>query len=131
MPAAPVGVGLKAKMISYPGTHIEERVFWDQRFQALVFDFRGKSAFTRFDCCEFVKCTLLMDEKTEQLAFTECVFKDCNIDGIQRNDEQALFARDNFFDRPLELRRLEFENRLAKALSARAETRKGGGGFSY
>jgi hypothetical protein len=46
----------------------EERVIWRERFQAEYFDFRGKSLFTRFDCCEFVKCTLLIDHGTEQLA---------------------------------------------------------------
>ena len=59
---------------------MEERVTWRERFQAKCFDFRGKSLFRRFDCCEFVKCTLLIDHGTEQLAFTECVFKDCNIE---------------------------------------------------
>src|SRR5260370_42328977 len=54
----------------------EERVIWRKRFQAQHFDFRGKSIFTRFDDCEFVKCTLLVDHETEQLAFTACVFKD-------------------------------------------------------
>ena len=47
----------------------EERVIWRERFQAEVFDFRGKSIFTRFDGCMFVKCTLLIDQDTEQLTF--------------------------------------------------------------
>jgi hypothetical protein len=47
----------------------EQRVIWRKRFQAQYFDFRGKSLFTRFDVCEFVKCTLLLDLGTEQLAF--------------------------------------------------------------
>ena len=38
----------------------EERVRWRERFQAQHFDFRGKIIFTRFDSCEFVKCTLLI-----------------------------------------------------------------------
>jgi hypothetical protein len=105
---------------------IEERVFWSQRFQGEVLDFRGKSAFTRFDCCEFVKCTFLIDDKTEQLAFTECAFKDCNIDRLHTSEERGLFARNNLFDRPLEERRLDFEYRLAKALSSRAEIRMKG-----
>jgi hypothetical protein len=29
--------------------------------QGVHFDFRGKSIFTRYDRCEFVKCTLLID----------------------------------------------------------------------
>ena len=61
----------------------EERVKWRERFQAEGFDFRGTIVFTRFDVCEFVKCTLLIDHETEQLAFTECVFKDCNIDKLE------------------------------------------------
>jgi hypothetical protein len=97
----------------------EERVIWRRRFQAQHFDFRGKSIFTRYDGCEFVKCTLLIDPGTEQLAFTECVFKDCNIDKLEQDEERGLYARDNFFDRPLAERRAEFENRLAQALAAR------------
>ena len=97
----------------------EERVIWRKRFQAEHFDFRGKSTFTRFDDCEFVKCTLLIDHQTEQLAFTACVFKDCNIDALEQDEERGLYARDNFFDRPLEERRAEFENKLAQSLAAR------------
>ena len=97
----------------------EERVIYRERFQARHFDFRGESIFTRFDGCEFVKCTLLIDHGTEQLAFTECVFKDCNIDKLEQDEERGLYVRDNFFDRPLEERRAEFENRLAQALAAR------------
>jgi hypothetical protein len=97
----------------------EERVIYRERFQAAYFDFRGKSIFTRYDRCEFVKCTLLVDHNTEQLAFTACVFKDCNIDRLEPDEARGLYVRDNFFDRPLEERRAEFENRLAQALAAR------------
>ncbi|MFB9262284.1 hypothetical protein ACFFWD_03730 [Bradyrhizobium erythrophlei] len=97
----------------------EERVIWRKRFQGQHFDFRGKSIFTRFDDCEFVKCTLLIDYQTEQLAFTACVFKDCNIDKLEQDEQRGLYVRDNFFDRPLEERRAEFEKRLAEALAAR------------
>ena len=97
----------------------EERVIWRERFQAKYFDFRGKSIFTRFDGCTFVKCTLLVDQDTEQLTFTECVFKDCNIDRLEQVEERGLHVRDNFFDRPIDERRVEFENRLAQALAAR------------
>jgi hypothetical protein len=97
----------------------EERVIWRERFQAQYFDFRGKSIFTRYDGCEFVKCTLLIDHDTEQLAFTECVFKDCNIDKLEQDEGRGLYVRDNFFDRPLEERRSEFEKRRAQALAAR------------
>jgi len=97
----------------------EERVIWRERYQAQHFDFRGKLVFARFDCCEFVKCTLLIDRGTGQLAFTECVFKDCNVDKLEADQERGLYTRDNFFDRPLAERRAEFENRLAQFLAAR------------
>ena len=96
----------------------EERVIWRERFQGQRFDFRGKSVFARFDGCEFVKCTLLIDHETEQLAFTQCVFKDCNIDRLEEDEARGFYARDNFFDRPLEQRRAEFESKLAQAIAA-------------
>ena len=102
-----------------PDGPLEERVIWRQRYQAQQFDFRGKIVFARFDSCEFVKCTLLVDPGTGQLAFTECVFKDCNIDKLEADQERGLYTRDNFFDRPLAERRAEFENRLAQSLAAR------------
>src|SRR5258705_8593868 len=97
----------------------EERVIYRKRFQAYQFDFRGKITFCRFDRCEFVKCTLLIDHGTEQLAFTKCVFKDCNIDKLEPDEKRGLYVRDNFFDRPLEERRAELEHRLAQALATR------------
>ena len=98
---------------------IEERVVWSKRFQGALFDFRGLIALTRFDCCEFVRCTILIDAATEHLALTGCTFCECNIDQLQSDGSRAVFVRDNVFERPLEDRRLEFEARLAKALSAR------------
>jgi hypothetical protein len=50
--------------------------------------------------CEFVKCTLLIDHGTEQLAFTECVFKDCNIDELQRDEDRGLYRKGQFFRSP-------------------------------
>jgi len=97
----------------------EERVVWRERYQSQHFDFRGKIIFARFDCCEFVKCTLLIDGDTRQLAFTKCVFKDCNIDRLEPDQERGLYMRDNFIDRPLLERRAEFEARLAEALTRR------------
>ena len=102
----------------------DERVRYGERFQAVHFDFRGKSIFTRFDRCEFVKCTLLIDHATEQLAFTTCVFKDCNIDKLQPDEERGFYVVDSFFDRPLNVRRAEFEIRLAQALAARKAKEK-------
>jgi hypothetical protein len=99
----------------------EERVIWGKRFHADYFDFRGKSLFTRFDECEFVKCELLFDLETEHLAFTGCVFKDCNIDQLEQDEERGLYGKDNFFDRPLTERRADFEKRLEQALANRAK----------
>ena len=102
----------------------EERVVWNERFQSRHFDFRGKIIFARFDSCEFVKCTLLIDHGTEQLAFTECVFKDCNIDTLEPDDERGLYMKNNIFDRPLAERRAEFEAKLAQTLVDRKAKRK-------
>ena len=102
----------------------EERVIYRERFQAQHFDFRGKSIFTRFDDCEFAKCTLLIDHGTEQLAFTGCVFKDCNIDKLEPDEKRGLYVRDNFSDRPLDERRAEFEKMLTEALAARKAKEK-------
>jgi hypothetical protein len=61
---------------------------------------------------------LLIDHGTGELAFTSCVFKDCNIDKLESDGARGLYVMDNFFDRPLEERRAEFERRLAQALAA-------------
>jgi hypothetical protein len=98
---------------------LEERVFWQETFFSETFDFRGRTQFSRFDNCTFVKCTLLIDHATEHLAFTGCTFKDCNIDQIEPDEARAIEARDNFFDRPLEMRRTDFEKRLAEVLAER------------
>jgi hypothetical protein len=80
-----------------PADPSEERVIYSERFQGVHFDFRGKSIFTRYDRSEYVKCTLLIDHSTEQLAFTACVFKECNIDKLERqsnwtaDEDQRLF----------------------------------------
>ena len=102
----------------------DERVIWNEGFQRKQFDFRGKIVFTRFDGCEFVKCAMLIDHETEQLAFTFCLFKDCNIDKLEPNKERGLYVKDNFFDRPLEERRAEFETKLAQTLADRKATGK-------
>jgi hypothetical protein len=47
------------------------------------------------------------------------VFKDCDIDELEEDKQRGLYMRDNFFDRPLEERRAEFDNKLAQALAAR------------
>jgi hypothetical protein len=95
----------------------DERVIYRECFQGVYFDFRGKSVFIRYYRCELVKCTLLIDHATEQLAFTACVFKDCDIDKLQPDDARGLYMMDNFFDRPLHEWRAEFEVGLAQALA--------------
>jgi hypothetical protein len=98
----------------------EERVFWQETFFSETLDFRGRTQFSRFDRCTFVKCTLLIDQATEHLAFTGCTFKDCNVDRIEADEARAIEARDNFFDMPIEVRRMDFEKRLAEMLAWRA-----------
>jgi hypothetical protein len=55
-----------------------------------------------------------------QLAFTACIFRDCNIDKLEP-DEALGFC---VFDRPLEQRRTDFEIRLAQALAGRKAKEK-------
>lgn len=102
-----------------PGGPVEERVVWNERFQGEHFDFRGKISFARFDSCEFIKCTLLIDHETAQLAFTSCIFKDCNIDKLEPDEERGLYVKDNVFERPLEESRADLEAKLAQTLADR------------
>ena len=51
--------------------YVEERIIFAERFQARTLDFCGQLAFARYDECEFVKCTILLDSETENLAFTD------------------------------------------------------------
>jgi len=64
---------------------------------------------------------LLIDIATQQLAFTTCVFKDCNIDQLRSDEKRGLYAVNNVFDRPIDERRADFEKRLAQVLAARKE----------
>ena len=52
----------------------DERIIYRECFQGAYFDFRGKSIFARYDRCEFVKCTLLIDHTTEQLEHIPLMF---------------------------------------------------------
>jgi hypothetical protein len=52
------------------------------------------------------------------------VFKDCNIDKLEPDEKRGLYVRDNFFDRPLDERRAEFEKMLTKVLAARKAKEK-------
>ncbi|WP_439924449.1 hypothetical protein [Nitrobacter sp. JJSN] len=97
----------------------EERVVWNEVFHAETFDFRSQINFRRYDECIFVKCTLLMDAETEQIAFTGCTFKDCNMDSIDADEARGIVSKDNTFERPLDEQRKDFEERLAAVLSQR------------
>ena len=97
----------------------EEQVVWKEVFYAETFDFRGRINFRRYDECIFVKCTHLIDEETEQIAFTGCTFKDCNIDRVDADETRGIVSKDNEFERPLDEQRKDFEERLAAVLSKR------------
>lgn len=98
----------------------EERVFYSESFYGETFDLRSRILFWRFDACTFVDCTLLLDAATEHVAFTGCAFKDCNLDQIEADDARAIVSRDNFFDRPIAVRKAEFDARLAEVLGRRS-----------
>jgi hypothetical protein len=100
-------------------TVYEEQVVWNEVFYAETFDFRGRLNFRRYDECIFVGCKLLMDAGTEQIAFTRCTFKDCNLDRINADEARGVVSRDNTFERPLDERRKDFEDRLAAVLNKR------------
>ena len=46
---------------------------------------------------------------------------------MEQNEERGLYGKDNFFDRPLEERRAEFEKRLAQALAGRGQSTRNEG----
>lgn len=99
----------------------EERVYWRETFFAQTFDFTSRMLFWRFDACIFVDCTLLIDTATEQLTFSGCTFRDCNLNYIDTDEARGLIATDNLFDRPLSERKADFDARLANALRARSK----------
>jgi hypothetical protein len=98
----------------------EERVFWNEVFYAETFDFRGQLNFCRYDECIFVRCTLLIDGGSEQIAFTRCTFKDCNVDSIEPDENRAIVSSNNTFELPLDEQRKDFDERLAALLSRRS-----------
>lgn len=100
------------------GQYLEERIIFAERFQARTLDFRGKLAFARYDECEFVKCTILIDDETENLAFTHCSFEDCNISALAPDEDRALLVSDNIFKLPIAARKADLDKRLTEALSA-------------
>jgi hypothetical protein len=99
----------------------EEHVFYAQQFLGATFDLRSQILFQRFDACLFVRCTILIDGATEQVAFTSCTFQDCNIDQLAADETRAVISYDNIFERPLAERKADFERRLAQALARRIE----------
>lgn len=101
------------------GRYLEERTIFAERFQARTLDFRGQLAFARYDECEFVKCTILIDDETENLAFTHCSFEDCNISELHSNADRALMVDDNVFKLPIEARKADLDRRLTEALSGK------------
>ena len=98
--------------------YLEERIIFAERFQARTLDFRGQFAFARYDECEFVKCTILIDDETENLAFTHCSFEDCNISELNPDTDRAIVTDDNIFKLPIEDRKADFDRRLTEALSS-------------
>jgi hypothetical protein len=101
------------------GEYFEERVIFEERFQARTLDFRGRSVFTRYDGCEFVKCELLIDDQTEHLAFTGCTFEDCNITELKFGEDKPLVADGNIFKLPIEVRTADLGRRLTEALATK------------
>jgi hypothetical protein len=101
------------------GRYLEERIIYMERFQARTLDFRSQFAFARYDECEFVKCTILIDDQTENLAFTHCTFEDCNISELRPDDDRALLTDGNIFKLPIETRKADFDKRLSEALAAK------------
>jgi hypothetical protein len=123
-----VDLGLKAKGKWAPTSQQKSESFGASAFKPSILIFEAKV----FSPASMVarSWTLLVDQDTEQLTFTECVFKDCNIDKLEQNEERGLYVRDNFFDRPLDERRVDFENKLAQALAARRAKTKWNYGFA-
>jgi hypothetical protein len=62
---------------------------------------------------------LICDKDTEQIAFTGCTFKDCNMYSIDADEARGIVSNDNTFERPLDEQRKDFEERLAAVLSQR------------
>jgi hypothetical protein len=94
-------------------------VFYAQQFLNKAFDLRSQIFFWRFDACVFVNCKILLDNFTQQLAFTSCIFEDCDIDQPMADEQRALIAYDNIVERPIANRKADFERRLMEALARR------------
>ena len=113
-----VGVNWSVQTRHKMAQYLEERIVYLERFQGRTFDFRDQVVFVRYDDCEFVKCTILMDDTTESLAFTNCSFEECNLTELNFIVDQGLFARDNNFKLPIEVRKAELHKRLIEAIAA-------------
>ena len=96
----------------------EERVIWSEIFYAETFDFRSRLNFCRYDECTFVRCTLLIDRGTETRIHRLHV-QGRNIDHIDADEARGIVSKDNTFDRPLEEKRKDFDDRLAAVLNKR------------
>ncbi|RYF38530.1 MAG: hypothetical protein EOO38_24625 [Cytophagaceae bacterium] len=104
--------------------HYEERVIYLKRFQGRTFDFRDQLLFARYDECEFVRCTILMDHTTGSLAFTNCSFEECNLTELKSIADQSLFASGNNFKLPIEVRKANLHNRLIEAITANSKSQR-------
>lgn len=100
------------------GQYLEERIVYLERFQGRTFDFRDQLLFVRYDECEFIKCTILMDHATESLAFTNCSFEECNLTELDSIADQGLVASGNNFKLPIEVRKADLHKRLVEAIAA-------------
>lgn len=110
---------VKVGRMSRASEFLEERIVFRERFQARSLDFRSRFVFVRYDECEFVKCTILIDDETQSLAFTGCTFEDCNISELKSDEDRALFTKDNVFKLPIEIRAADLDKRLTEALAAK------------
>lgn len=104
------------------GEYLEERIVYLERFQGRTFDFRDQLLFVRYDECEFVKCTILMDRTTESLAFTNCSFEECNLTELESIADQGVMASGNNFKLPIEVRKADLHKRLVDAIAAHSKS---------
>lgn len=100
-------------MLGKVGTVVPHR--WKDRISKT----RAGFVFVRYDECEFVKCTILIDDETENLAFTRCSFEDCNISELSSVEDRYVLSDGNVFKLPIEVRKADLDKRLSEALAAK------------
>jgi hypothetical protein len=88
---------------------------WRRRGRVFAHQWAGEGV--EVDAAAPLSCSI-------QLAFTACIFRDCNIDKLEPDEARGFYVIDNFFDRRLERRRTDFETRLAQALAGRKAKEK-------